>query len=279
MFMEMSDKVSIYVKQSGEGVPCVFIHGGPGEGSLDFEALGGNSLESFMRITYFDQRGSARSGGTADDDYSIGRIVDDIEEMRSKLRITKWVVMAHSFGGIIATNYVCKYQKYVDKLIMMNTTLYMEDSFKSQIHYGSELLSKEELQAAINNSNLEEWRHIVNKLIEKDMFYKLQYKDYNNFLRVNNVSNQIENFNISMASQAFDNKEYFTNYFGFTKEITVPVLVITGSEDYAVGPNHYKNFMFPNKKVKIMQGKHMLYLENNEEFKVVIKEFIEKTGI
>jgi len=78
-----------------------------------------------------------------------------------------------------------------------------------------------------------------------------------------------------MANQAFSNKEYFINYFELTKEIAVPVLVITGNEDYAVGPNHYKNFMFPNKKIKIMEGKHMLYFENNEEFKSVIKEFIE----
>jgi hypothetical protein len=61
-------------------------------------------------------------------------------------------------------------------------------------------------------------------LIEKDIFYKLQYK------------------------------EYFTNYFDLTKEITVPVLVVTGNEDYAVGPNHYKKFMFPNKKMKLCKA-------------------------
>jgi proline iminopeptidase len=275
MYIEMSDKVNLYVKQSGEGVPCIFIHGGPGEGSLDFEVLGGNSLESFMQIIYFDQRGSARSGGTSDSDYSIERIIDDIEEIRKSLGISKWVVMAHSFGGIIASSYAYKYHNFVDKLILLNTTLNMEDSFNSQIHYGAELLSKEELQSTVYNSNLEKWKYIVNILIEKDIFYKLQYKDYNNFLRLNNVNNQIENFNATMANQAFSNKEYFTNYCDLTKEITVPVLVITGDEDYAIGPNHYKNFMFPNKKIEIMQGKHMLYLENNGEFKSVIKKFIE----
>jgi proline iminopeptidase len=275
MYIEMSDKVNLYVKQSGEGVPCIFIHGGPGEGSLDFEVLGGNSLESFMKIIYFDQRGSARSGGTSDSDYSIERIIDDIEEIRKKLGIPKWIVMAHSFGGIIASKYVYIYHNFVDKLILLNTTLNLEDSFKSQINYGAELLSKEELQSTTYNSDLEKWKYIVNILIEKDIFYKLQYKDYNNFLRLNNVNNQIENFNATMANQAFNNKEYFTNYFHLTKEITVPVLVIAGNEDYAVGPNHYKNFMFPNKQIEIMQGKHVLYLENNEEFKLVIKEFIE----
>ena len=275
MYLEMSDKVNLYVKQSGEGIPCIFIHGGPGEGSLDFEVLGGNSLESFMNIIYFDQRGSARSGGTIDGDYSIDRIIDDIEEIRKKLGIAKWLVMAHSFGGIIAVNYVYKYSKVVDKIILLNSTLNFEYSLESQIYYGSKLLGEENLQLDTYNSTIEKWKYIVNILIEKDIFYKLQYIDYNNFLRVNDVSNQIENFNATMANQAFSNQDYFTNYFDLTKELIVPVLVITGNEDYAVGPNHYKNFKFPNKKIRIMQGKHMLYLENNEQFKSAIKDFIE----
>lgn len=275
MYIEMSDKVNLYVKQSGEGIPCIFIHGGPGEGSLDFEELGGNSLESFMQMIYFDQRGCARSGGTISDDYSIERMINDIEEIRKKLGVPKWIVMAHSFGGIIATNYACKYQRFVDKLILINSTLYMEESLKNQADYGAKLLFREKPQSIVGNTVLEKWHYIVNKLIERDLFYKLQYKHYENFLRVNDVSNQIENFNTVMANQAFINKEYFINYFDITKKITVPVLIITGNEDYAIGPYHYKNFMFPNKKVKVIKGKHMLYLENNEKFKSVIRDFIE----
>lgn len=275
MYIEMSDKVNLYLNQSGENTSCIFIHGGPGEGSLDFEVLGGNSLESFMKMIYFDQRGSARSGGNNTDNYSMERIIEDIEEVRKNLGISRWIVMAHSFGGIVATNYVYKYHNFVDKLILLNATLNMKDSFESQIYYGTKLLSEGELQSTTYNSTLEEWHYVVNKLIQKNIYYKLQYKDYNNFLQLNNVSNQIENFNATMANQAFSNKEYFENYMNLTKEIAVPVLIITGDEDYAVGPNHYKNFMFPNKKVKILKGKHMLYLENNEEFKSVVREFIE----
>jgi hypothetical protein len=28
MYLEMSDKVNLYVKQVGKGRPCIFIHGG-----------------------------------------------------------------------------------------------------------------------------------------------------------------------------------------------------------------------------------------------------------
>lgn len=274
MYIEMSDKVNLYVKQSGEGIPCLFIHGGPGEGSLDFEALGGNSLESFMQMIYFDQRGCARSSGNSSDDYSIERIIDDIEEIRKNLGISKWIVMAHSFGGIIAANYAYKYEEFVDKLILLNCTLSMEHSFSSQLDYGITLLSKEDLQYSEEGSTFEKWQHVVGKLLEKDIFYKLQYIDYKNFLKVNAKSGEIENFNAVMANQAFSNKEYFASYFYLTEKITVPVLIITGNEDYAIGPDHHKNFLFPNKKVRVIQGKHMLYLENNEEFKSIIQEFV-----
>ena len=274
MYLEMNDKVNLYIKQSGHGVPCIFVHGGPGEGSLDFEVLGGNTLEDFMSIVYFDQRGSARSEGDEETDYSINRLVEDMEEIRIKLGISKWIVMAHSFGGIIATNYVHKYEKFVDKLILLNSTLSIGESFKEQIYYGEKLLSDEELKSVDDKSYIEKWQQIVTILLEKQIFYKLQYKEYNNFAKLREVSNTIDSFNGTMSNQAFSNKEYFNSYFDITKEITVPVLVIAGDEDYAVGPNHHENFRFPNMKTKVLSGKHMLYMENQDEVKSVIEEFV-----
>ena len=274
MYLEMNDKVNLYIKQSGHEVPCIFVHGGPGEGSLDFEVLGGNTLEDFMSIVYFDQRGSARSEGDEETDYSINRLVEDMEEIRMKLGISKWIVMAHSFGGIIATNYVHKYGRFVDKLILLNSTISIGESFKEQIYYGEKLLSDEELKSVDGKSYMEKWQQIVTILLEKQIFYKLQYKEYNNFAKLREVSNTIDSFNGTMSNQAFSNKEYFNSYFDITKEITIPVLVIAGDEDYAVGPNHHENFKFPNMKTKVLSGKHMLYMENQEEVKSVIEEFV-----
>lgn len=274
MYLEMGDKVNLHVKKSGQGIPCIFVHGGPGEGSLDFEVLGGNALEGFMNMIYFDQRGSARSEGDEETDYSIDRLVEDMEEIRMKLGISKWIVMAHSFGGIIATNYAHKYGEFIDKLVLLNVSLSMEDSFKSQIYYGAKLLSEYELKTIDAKSDMEKWQQIVTILIKKDIFYKLQYEEYDNFIKLREVSNTIDSFNATMANQGLSNKEYFKSCFDLTKKITVPVLVVTGDEDYAVGPDHHKNFMFPNMKTKILSGKHMLYMENKMEIKSVIEAFV-----
>ena len=268
----MSDKIKIFVNEAGEGMPCVFIHGGPGAWSYEFETLCGGYLENTMKMVYLDQRGCGRSEGNRHSDYSIGRMVDDIEEVRKKLNITKWIVLAHSFGGIIALNYVHRYGSYVEGLILANCTLNMKDSLESQIEYGSKLLNEGELQKKSNETTMERWQKNFTNLIEKDIFYKLQYNDYNNYLKVNEISSSMENTN--MAQQAFDNKDYFSSFYDLTEEITIPVLVIAGDEDYAIGCDHYKKFMFPNSKTEIIKGKHVLYLESRESFIKIINGFM-----
>lgn len=279
MNLKMKDGVNIYVKQSGEGPFCIYIHGGPGAWSYDFETLGGNTLEDSVRLVYFDQRGCGRSGGDNNSDYSINRLIEDIEEIREQLNIKKWVVLAHSFGGIIAVNYVHKYQQFVEGLILLNCTLNMQDSFKIQIDYGIKLLDKENLQLGLYSNTFERWLYIFNELNEKDLFYKLQYSDYDNFLKVNNAGCDIENKNFSMASQAFKNVEYFQSYYDISKQIDLPVLIVSGNKDYAIGPDHYKNLLFQNVTISIVEGRHVLYLESNDEFQKEIKNFIDKLQI
>ncbi len=272
MYVETSDKVKLFVKRAGQGNPCIYIHGGPGAWSYNFEALGGNSLENIMEMVYFDQRGCGRSEGGSDSDYSIDRLVEDIEEIRRQTGIKKWTVLAHSFGGIIAVNYVLKYKEHVDKLILLNCTLFMEDSLINQVKYAAKLLGNEESDA--NSFDKGKWEKYIGELLEKNLFYNLQYSSYDNYIKVNEVDSKIGNR--SLAIQAFNNKGYFKDYRGLTKEIDVPVLVICGDCDNAIGVKHQESFKFPNSKTAILQGRHVLYLENNKEFYLTIKRFIEE---
>ncbi len=68
-------------------------------------------------MIYLDQRGSGRSASATDKNYSLERVVQDMEELRAHLKIEKWVVMAHSFGGIIATEYARKHPERISGLV------------------------------------------------------------------------------------------------------------------------------------------------------------------
>ncbi|HEX2205642.1 MAG TPA: alpha/beta hydrolase [Longimicrobium sp.] len=107
------DGVELWYRVAGratDGVPpVVFLHGGPGQGSAHFDALAGPRLEPTLRMVYFDQRGSGHSERPASNEYTIERLVDDIEGLRKHLGATRIALVAHSFGGVLALEYAAKH--------------------------------------------------------------------------------------------------------------------------------------------------------------------------
>src|SRR5689334_1431887 len=92
--IKSSDKKhSLYVHEWGnpQGVPVVYLHGGPGAGCHDGHKL--NFNPSKHRVIFFDQRGAGRSTpyGSLDDN-STDKLIEDIELIRGSFGIDKWVV-------------------------------------------------------------------------------------------------------------------------------------------------------------------------------------------
>lgn len=52
-------------------------------------------------MVYLDHRGCGRSELSPSQNYSLDRLLNDIEELRIFLGINEWYVMGHSFGGIL----------------------------------------------------------------------------------------------------------------------------------------------------------------------------------
>ncbi|KXB50310.1 prolyl aminopeptidase [Corynebacterium sp. MC-04] len=96
-----------------EGIPAVFIHGGPGGGTSAKEARFFNPDK--YRIILIDQRGCGRSTPhLADPDTNIdaelsvnttSELIGDIEAIREALGIEKWVVFGGSWGSTLSLAY------------------------------------------------------------------------------------------------------------------------------------------------------------------------------
>jgi proline iminopeptidase len=96
----------MYYEQGGsaEGIPVVFLHGGPGSGcSPRHRQL--FDTERY-RVTLFDQRGCGRSqprgalhANTSD------HLVADIEQLRQHLGVDRWLVFGGSWGAGLALAY------------------------------------------------------------------------------------------------------------------------------------------------------------------------------
>jgi proline iminopeptidase len=86
------------------GIPLVFLHGGPGGGSLPHHRRFYDP--AVYRIVLYDQRGCGRSQPAASlVDNTTAHLVDDLERLRETLRIERWVVFGGSWGSTLALAY------------------------------------------------------------------------------------------------------------------------------------------------------------------------------
>ena len=97
---------TIYYEQCGnpEGLPVVFLHGGPGGGVIpDYRRF--FDPEAY-RVVLFDQRGAGRSTPHASlEENTTWHLVEDIEKLREHLGIESWVVFGGSWGSTLALAY------------------------------------------------------------------------------------------------------------------------------------------------------------------------------
>jgi proline iminopeptidase len=275
---ETSDHVKIRYKVSGKGEACIYVPGGPGQGYPSFELLGGNNLEKNMQMVYMDQRGSGESGKS--ENYHLDAMVQDIEELRQHLKFDKVFLLAHSFGGIIAVNYAKKYPQHTKGLILANITLHFlnDETLKEQIEYGNNLLQLQN-KAIPRDSLSSELSKISAALRKKRIGYKFLTEDIETIRQTDKIDSlhpRIIDFGMAVISKPKEFPEYYTDYAPITKDIHVPVLVITGKMDKAVGTMHYKTFRFPDQKVVAIDGGHLLYYEKNREFVNAVWHFISK---
>ncbi|NKB59455.1 MAG: prolyl aminopeptidase [Alphaproteobacteria bacterium] len=96
----------LYWEQSGNpnGVPVLFIHGGPGAGATAAHRRFFDPVH--YRIVVLDQRGAGRSKPIGDlTNNTTAHLVDDMETLRRTLRIETWFLFGGSWGSSLALAY------------------------------------------------------------------------------------------------------------------------------------------------------------------------------
>ena len=104
--LRLDDLHSMHWEECGraDGIPAVFLHGGPGAGStpkhrrfFDPDAY---------RIIVYDQRGAGRSTPLGElRDNTTPHLVADLETLRRHLGVERWLVFGGSWGSTLAIAY------------------------------------------------------------------------------------------------------------------------------------------------------------------------------
>ncbi|MBI2281827.1 MAG: proline iminopeptidase-family hydrolase [Bacteroidetes bacterium] len=127
--------VNHFIKKIGKGEPIVVLHGGPG---LFHNYLVANfeKLAEKYQIIFYDQRGCGKTDFPKDTaTITIQNFVEDLEAIRTHLKIEKMNLAGHSWGAILAINYAKQFPNNLNKLILISpapaNTEYFDQMFKN----------------------------------------------------------------------------------------------------------------------------------------------------
>jgi len=116
------DSVKLFVQEFGKGDTIMILAGGPGMDKNYMKPLYDSLSKMFYCVTY-DQRGTGKSFIKNIDTSSldIEKLADDIESIRIHLSNNKISLIGHSWGGMLAMDYVSRYPYRVENLILLNS--------------------------------------------------------------------------------------------------------------------------------------------------------------
>jgi proline iminopeptidase len=147
---DVDERHCLYVEECGNrlGLPVIFLHGGPGSGCKVHHRCFFDSRR--YRIILFDQRGCGRSTPEGE----LGRnttlhLLSDLETIRSKLHISRWLLFGGSWGATLALLYAQKHADRVSGMILRGTFLARQRDLDWYIRDG------------VNRIYPEEWERLV----------------------------------------------------------------------------------------------------------------------
>jgi len=118
-WLQVSALHTLYYEEVGnpEGIPVVFLHGGPGVGA---QPLYRRYFDPWrFRIINFSQRGAGKSSPSGElRQNDTWELVKDIEKLRQAAGIERWFVFGGSWGSTLALIYAQQYPARVRGLVL-----------------------------------------------------------------------------------------------------------------------------------------------------------------
>ncbi|USE35354.1 prolyl aminopeptidase [Endozoicomonas sp. SCSIO W0465] len=122
--LQVDDIHEVYIEECGsqDGIPVLFVHGGPGAGCTERDRRFFDPEK--YRIVLFDQRGCGRSRPHAElEQNNTPLLIDDMELIRKSLGVEQWLVFGGSWGSTLSLLYAQAHPKRVSGLVVRGVFL------------------------------------------------------------------------------------------------------------------------------------------------------------
>ena len=257
-YIKTNDGYKIYFEECGnkDGLPVIVIHGGPGAGCNP--NMRRYFDPKFYRIILFDQRGCGKSLPHASIiNNTTWDLIDDIEKIRKKLNINKFLIFGGSWGSTLGLIYSINYPQHVIGMILRGIFLMTNkelDWFYKE--GGASLFWPEKWREFIKMIPHSEQNNII-EAYHKRLFHKskeIREKFSISWLKWENslasMQKSINNFtppiNYALAFSRIENHYFYNRGFlgsdnyiinNVEKINNIPGIIIQGRYDMVCPPN------------------------------------------
>ncbi|MBM7694539.1 proline iminopeptidase [Peribacillus deserti] len=269
------------VKNGGNGIPLLVLHGGPGNSHLPLEAL--DVLNEHREVIYYDQLGSGYSQRPDNPNlWRLDRFVEELGQVRKELRLEEVHILGHSWGTTLLSSYLLTSPNGVKSAVFSSPCLSAPRWADDQKRLLKEMPS--EVQAIIDRSEAEgttdskEYKEATQEYYKKhvcrlDPWPEVMKKAFT----LGNSDIYLSMWGPSEFCVTGNLKEY--DCTPRLHEINVPSLFLCGRYDEAAPDTTiYFSSLVPEAKYHIFEeSSHTPYLEQHEEYAAVVSAYLHES--
>lgn len=273
-----SGNSKLHYKTFGVGKPLLIINGGPGMNSEGFAGIAEEISKFGYQTIIYDQRGTGKSTleTTNSETITLDLMVQDMENLRKHLKIEKWTILGHSFGGIMEAYYATLHPETIDKLIFsssgglnMKFTSYVSNRLQNNLtKIQRDSLSFYQRKMDNGDNSIATLKKRASFLANAYVFDKS---------KASIIAARLTQTKFEINALVFENlrKIDFDCTYKF-KNFTKPVLVLQGKNDIITTDTAQEiSNAFPNSKLVLMDNcGHYGWLDAKEVYLTAIKSFL-----
>lgn len=287
---------TLYIKTYGNknDKPIIFVHGGPSGNATLFE--GSNTAEELSKKGFFviayDRRGEGRSTDP-NAKFTYAEAFQDLNAIYKKYHLKKATLLAHSFGGFVATLYAEKYPQNISALILAGALFSQQETYNHILDSVKKIYTKKNDLAKLDkvalieklNKNSAEYRKGCFELAGENNFFKIPhpteeskklYADYDasDFFKTN-----IRNKNAPLLFYQNEKKNNIDTRPSLKKIKAegIPIYTIYGKEDGVFSTEQLssiKNLAGKNHFALLENCSHYLFVDQQKEFLSHIEKWL-----
>jgi proline iminopeptidase len=263
---------------SGNETPLLLLHGGPGAPSYYLTPL--EMVAEDRPVIFYDQLGAGRSDQPTDPTlWQIERFVNELAQVRKTLNLDEVHILGHSWGSMLAVDYMLTNPEGVQSLILASPALsvrrWSEDARRLIAGLPDSLQRVIEQHENAGTTNAPEYQDAV-----------MEY--YKRYLSISDpwspdLETTFENFNTEIYGQMWGPSEFAATGSLSTYErehvlpkLDLPVLFTTGRYDEATPETvaHFQNLV-PNSRLVIFENSaHMTMLDETTAYVDTVRKFL-----